>query len=307
MTTTDYTLRKAVDYVNENYPLIARNLSPDVLTDEPDALEAARFALRYAAERSNQDETAIEDALEGFAELSFDFLKRQARFLKTGHYALDTAEGLAEALYNDESLMTGHYLTGLMMTYALWPNHARILRYFLDEAVHTMPTGCSVIEVGVGHGLMASSILRDVPESTYTGVDLSPHSLAFSRESFQLFGIDESRWQLLEGDATSADMSIAPADWLVCCEVLEHVDDPVGLLRGMQPLIKPDGKAFISTVANLEAEDHVYLFDDAAHIQRAIAEAGFTVISERALVLPGSEETTPEPLNYAAVIRLQTT
>jgi 2-polyprenyl-3-methyl-5-hydroxy-6-metoxy-1,4-benzoquinol methylase len=294
-------LSGAVEWLAKEYPLIARNLSPDGLSDEPLALTAAQSALDYAAKRCRNDPDALAQALDSFAEISFDFLRRQARFMKTGKYALTSADGLADDLYRNEDLMRGHYLDGLLMTYALWPNHARFLE-FLDSAVCSQLGDTDhIVEVGVGHGLMATRMLQ-AARTSYTGIDLSPHAIAYCIDAFGATGISEDRWNFIEGDATSGGFDVQPANWLVCCEVLEHVDDPRALLESFAPLIAPGGHAFVTTVANLEAEDHVYLFDDAAHIRRTIAYAGFTVEAERALVLPGYGDLQPLPLNYAAVI-----
>jgi 2-polyprenyl-3-methyl-5-hydroxy-6-metoxy-1,4-benzoquinol methylase len=49
--------------------------------------------------------------------------------------------------------------------------------------------------------------------------------------------------------------------------VLEHVDDPASLLAALRGRVDRGAPAFVSTVANMEAEDHVYLFHDAQHIR----------------------------------------
>ncbi len=293
------TLEGAIAHLREEYPLIAGNLSVEVLAADS-ALASARRAFDYALERAEGDDEKIASGLEGFAEISFDFLRLQARFLKTGQYARQSAEGLADDLYRNEEDMRGYYLDGLLLTYALWPNHSRIFQFFEDTVL--ADPGSSVAEVGLGHGLMATTLLRAHESIHYTGLDLSPHSLAFSREAFQKLGIDSDRWELHEGDATEVSLEVEPASWFVCCEVLEHVDDPVGLLSSCRNLIGDDGKGFISTVANLEAEDHVYLFRDAGEIHQMVADAGFELIDERALPLPGSENNDPLPLNWAGVI-----
>lgn len=293
------TLESAIDYLRVEYPLIATNLSVDVLGGDP-ALDSARRALAYAVERSGSNPDAMRGGVEGFAEISFDFLRLQARFLKTGHYARASAQGLADDLYRSEEDMRGYYLDGLLLTYALWPNHARILHFF-EKTVLADP-GASVTEIGVGHGLMATTLLRAHEQLTYTGIDVSPHSLAFSRETFESLGIDADRWNLHEADATEASFAVEPASWFVCCEVLEHVDDPVGLLASCANLIADDGRGFISTVANLEAEDHVYLFRTVDEIHEMVHQAGFRVADECSLPLPGSEVADPLPLNWAAVV-----
>ena len=89
----------------------------------------------------------------------------------------------------------------------------------------------------------------------------------------------------------------------ICCEVLEHVDDPGSLLSALARRVDARAPAFLSTVANMEAEDHVYLFRDLAHIRSTIIDGGFTIDTEQPLALAGAEGLTPLPLNYSAIAR----
>jgi len=300
---TGYTLNQAVAWLRDNYPVIASNLTPDILRDEPEQLAVAQQVLDFATLRLESDGTTIDEALDSFAELSFDFLRLQATFLKTGRYARESAVGLSDALYNDADQMRGRYLSGLLLSYALWPNHTRMLQFFDEQVIRHLAPSNSIIEVGVGHGLMASRALM-TPGVQYTGVDISPHSIQYCKESLEALRIDPDRYSLETRDATIDTEEQYRRDWLICCEVLEHVDDPLSMLRGLKPLLKKDGRAFVSTVANLEAEDHVYLFNDVAEIETMIADAGFAVENHLAMTLPGSEGVDPLPVNYAATLRL---
>ncbi len=60
---------------------------------------------------------------------------------------------------------------------------------------------------------------------------------------------------------------------------------------------------FVSTVANLEAFDHVFLFNDPDHIRSTIRSAGLEIVDDRAMRLPGDKSTELVPYNYAAVVR----
>ncbi len=159
--------------------------------------------------------------------------------------------------------------------------------------------------MGPGHGLMAALLLDRCPDSTYVGLDISASSLRHAASSLEATGIDRDRYDLHLGDVTGDALGPIidpPFDAVVCCEVLEHVDDPASIARGLHDAIRPGGSAFVSTVANLEAEDHVYLFDDAGQIRALLEEAGFEVVDEQVRILPGAEDRTPLPLNYSAVL-----
>lgn len=296
-------LARAADEIMREYPLIARGLSPQALKDEPGALAAAEYTIDYAWRRSGADDERFSGMLEAFAMLSFDFLRLQAKFNQTGHYALTSAEGLSDTLYSDGEEMLGRYIEGLLVTYAMWPNHSRILDFFRTELIANLHAGSRVREIGVGHGLMAKMVLSQVPDAEYLGIDLSPHTISYCEAALaEDIGDSSSSWSFVHADATEVAVTHEPGDWFICSEVLEHVDQPLDLLASCRSLIHDAGRGFLTTVANLEAEDHVYLFNDADHIRRTLNEGGFSVERELALPLPGSEDATPLPMNYAAIV-----
>lgn len=298
------TLEELASRVAASYPVIGGGLLPLVADDDDPRLPFARLGLAHALSGVDTD-AELERLIEAFAVTSFDFLRLQARFYETGAYARSAAEGLVDELYGDDEKMSGYYLDGLALTYALWPNHADLLRHFVTRFVAHLAPGSRVLEVGPGHGLMAALLLDRCADSTYVGLDISASSLRHAAASLEAAGVPRDRYALHLGDVTGdalGPITDRPFDAAVCCEVLEHVDDPASIARGLHDAIRPGGVAFVSTVANLEAEDHVYLFDDADQIRRLLDGAGFAIVDEQVRVLPGAEHRTPLPLNYSAVL-----
>ena len=106
--------------VSHRYPTIHNGLLPQWIeagTSEWDAADAALSYVLAATDGSGED--ALDHVVEAFAQTSIDFLRLQARFRQTGVYARSTADGLLEELYADDDEMSGHYLHGLAMTYAM--------------------------------------------------------------------------------------------------------------------------------------------------------------------------------------------
>ena len=286
------------------YPVIGGGLIDKCLPPDDPAWVEAQLALGFVAQRSDDD---LESELDAFAAVSIDFLRLQARFMTSGTYA--RAGGAAELvadLYDDPSKMKGYYLDGLALTYALWPNHARMIRFMRDRFLPLLRPGDRVVEVGVGHGLLAALMFEAQPDLTYVGVDISPSSLDYAAAALARTGVDPGRVTMVEADAMSGDLvSLAGSagfDAAICCEVLEHVDTPAALSAALTAALDTQRPGFLSTVANMEAEDHVYLFHDVDEIRDMLTTTGWQIGDDLPSVLPGAESWHPLPVNYSAVV-----
>lgn len=291
------------------YPLIGGGLVDKHLAPQDPAWTYAERALGFVAARSDDDLTT---ELEAFAAVSVDFLRLQARFMRTGRYArAGDAAGLVEELYNDASKMQGYYLDGLALTYALWPNHARMIEFMGEKFLPRLRPGDRVVEVGVGHGLLAALMFEAQPDLTYVGVDISPSALTYAQASLIRTGVDPDRIVMVHADAVSGDLLELAGqrgfDALVCCEVLEHVDHPDVLLSSLLAALRPGRPGFLSTVANMEAEDHVFLYRDVGEIRSMFAQTRWDLVEDLPSTLPGAESWDPLPVNYSAVVVPSTT
>lgn len=85
-----------------------------------------------------------------------------------------------------------------------------------------------------------------------------------------------NRYQVELRDVTITPME-PKASWLVCVEVLEHLDDPVAFLRGLRRNMEPGARAFITAALNAAHTDHIYLYRNANEVLAHLVEAGFTL------------------------------
>ncbi|MET0555696.1 MAG: class I SAM-dependent methyltransferase [Vicinamibacteria bacterium] len=295
-------LAGAQAWLQREYPQVASGFLP---AQEMEPALAALAERVYASLLRKCDASGrpVAEALEALVRMSVDFMRLQPRFMKTGRYASAGASSLFERFYGRGEVMEGYYLDGLLLTYAFWRNHARILRFFEDEFLAALPEDARLGEIGVGHGLMGLSALTRLTRARYDGLDLSPFALTYAEALFGANGVAAGRAALRCEDAQTGLPPGSGLDGAWCCEVIEHVTDPLPLLRGLRAALAPSGRGFVTTVANVEAEDHVYLFDDAAHVRRVLGEAGLAVEKEMALTLRGFEDARPLPQNYAAIVR----
>jgi len=292
----------ALRWLGSRYPAIMGGLEIDEPPEsELNGIRQEIFEL-YLRVASNKGRRA-EHGLEAFAKMTFDFIRLQSRFMRTGHYGRSSAEEIYDKFYSNSSYMEERYLDGLFLSYAFWPNHVRMIEKYRNSFLPRLEDSARVMEIGVGPGLMASDLCVRHPGVFYQAVDISSASSSWAEDVMKLRGISPERFGFIEADACAASFPIEANafDAGICCEVLEHVEHPDRLLSNLRSALKPGSNVFLSTVANVEADDHIFLFRDRQHIRSVISEAGFEVQEELVMPLKGMESADPQPLVYAAI------
>ena len=57
--------------------------------------------------------------------------------------------------------------------------------------------------------------------------------------------------------------------------MLEHLEEPVALLRALRAMLVPGGKAFITAAINAPNADHIYLYRNQEEVLAQLESAGF--------------------------------
>ena len=110
----------------------------------------------------------------------------------------------------------------------------------------------AVLEVGCGSGVLAEMLIASGVR--YHGFDLSPVAIEKARKR-------NPEGEFFVGDAADATAYRAAYDALVCCEVLEHVDDDLAAIERWKP-----GSTCICSVPNFDYESHVRFFSSAEKV-----------------------------------------
>lgn len=222
-------------------------------------------------------EQAVQAAVKGYATFAMQSMRLQAAFERERCYKAKTHEQAASEVYFNERHMMDEYLPGLLLSHFLWPHHYRQLQFFDSAFVQAMRVAGarSFMEVGVGTGLYSSLLLRRLPDVRGLGLDISPSSKQFTEAQMQALGV-AGRYRVELRDVTAEPVE-PKADWLVCVEVLEHLDDPVAFLRGLRRNMAPGARAFITAALNAAHADHIYLYRNADEVLVQLCEAGFTL------------------------------
>ena len=288
---------EGLNYLNLKYPLLAKAAFRDQESELTD------YIARYLEQVLMVSGVKIETAMDAYAKTCFEFMKLQNKFLTTKRYAASSQVSLDYSLYSKKNLMEP-YLLGLLSTYLYWENHAKIFDFYCKDfcpfAKEIM--NADVLEIGTGHGLFASYILENNWNTSYLGIDISKSSLEFSGNLFKVMFPQLQQIKFSQKDATSPNFDLEKKyDLAICCEVLEHVENPEKLLQNIKQSLCENGRVFVTTVINLEAIDHIYLFKNSIEIRNLFKKSGFAVVEERVYKLPNSTSEL-EQSNYAAII-----
>lgn len=112
-------------------------------------------------------------------------------------------------------------------------------------AGHAPLTGCRLLDIGCGGGLLSEALAAR--GARVTGIDLAPASLAVAR----LHLLENPQLQVEYRQVSAEDLVASePAGWdvVTCMEVLEHVSEPQRLLGAIGKLVRPGGDVFLATI-----------------------------------------------------------
>ncbi|NNL99129.1 MAG: methyltransferase domain-containing protein [Gammaproteobacteria bacterium] len=233
-----------------------------------------------------------------------DTLREQMYFQRHKRYRHASFEEVAQSVYFDDEYMR-KYMHGLAITGYLWPNHRELHRFFAAN----IPTdrGGRYLEIGPGHGMYMMTAMRHSGYSEFHGIDLSPTSVAMTRDLLGSgrFG-DFRNCHIFEQDFLAGDIEAASCAAVVMGEVLEHVEQPGLFLERIRDVAADDAFIFITTPINAPAIDHIYLFDSFDSIESLVDAAGLSIRQQLLVPYPGLsvDESMQRllPINVALVL-----
>jgi 2-polyprenyl-3-methyl-5-hydroxy-6-metoxy-1,4-benzoquinol methylase len=199
-----------------------------------------------------------------------------------------------------------YHMHGLVLAQFLWPDQYCRFSFFRDHLPHYRNRVGRYLEVGSGHGLYLLEAMRLLDRATsFDAVDISPSSMALVQgmvgDSTQNRNVQFRLMDIF--DLPEAE----PYDFITMGEVLEHVEQPLNLLRRLHQMLSPAGRAYITTPANAPTRDHIYLFNNAAEIREMFTSAGFAIENEVAYypagVSPEKAARLKLPLMFAAFLK----
>lgn len=104
--------------------------------------------------------------------------------------------------------------------------------------------GVRIADIGCGGGILSEAMAR--AGAQVTAIDLAPEALDVARLHALESGLTVD-YRLVSAEAL-ADQMAGQFDAVTCLEMLEHVPDPLSVLRACALLLKPGGRLFLSTL-----------------------------------------------------------
>ena len=136
------------------------------------------------------------------------------------------------------------------------------MRFIQD---HVLLQGKQALDLGCGGGILSESLAK--AGAVVTGIDLSKPAL----EVAELHGLESQvkvHYELISAEAM-ADKNPGAFDLVTCMELLEHVPDPVAIVKASAKLLRPGGYAFFSTL-NRNLKSYLFAIIGAEYLLRIL-------------------------------------
>ena len=276
-------LQYIIDYISERNLRHGKKLKKQLrgLSDEYYVTAEAFFSnyIQYI----EKDGKSLEYGIDSYLKMLTDMFNEYLIFARTGEYSCKSFEDAYKKVYNNPDVME-YYMQGLLMSQYLWKHHHAMLKFFQSTLPRYKAT--RYLEIGGGHGLYLDQAMKLFgSDCYYEMVDISESSLKMAKTFINNDSITFKLQDIYEYKLEE------PFDFITMGEVMEHVEDPISILKALGNLLSNDGTAFITTPTNAPAIDHIYLFRNEEEIEDIIRKSGFEIKEQLSVY---SEDVTPE-------------
>jgi 2-polyprenyl-3-methyl-5-hydroxy-6-metoxy-1,4-benzoquinol methylase len=267
-------LQYIVEQISSKDPLHSKKIKKNIKKLDQVYIDRANLFLERYIEMLEQDGKTLDFAINCYLKMIADVNHESLHFLETGEYTSKSFDEVNVRVYNNPDVMA-YYMHALLLSQFLWKQHYDILLYFNKVIKDNSSRIFDYMEVGGGHGLYISEAINiNGNAANYDVVDISSTSLDIAKRLIRNDKVNYILSDIYEYEPRKK------YDFITMGEVMEHVENPVSLLKQLNRLLDENGKLFITTPTNAPAIDHIYLFRNADDIRVVIKEAGFSVESE---------------------------
>ena len=263
--------------------------------------EETRFEreLSYLLENYSLDRIA-----DGYIFVTNNYIVESKYFHEHGDYRYHSFEEVNSNLYADSEKMT-LYMLGLSLAEFFWETILKIHRFFEKTIRNT--SGDSYLEIGPGHGKYFLEAYNLGKFKRYVAVDVSQTAIDMTQAYINRYGkLPGGGYQLLHQDATLLPTD-SKYDFIVAQEVLEHIENPLELLKSIHNMLSENGTAYVLMPINTPSPAHIYLFKSISHVKEIIQAAGLKIVEEAYITANGiaidkAQEKRP-PINAGLLLK----
>ncbi len=257
----------------------------------------------------SKNKLSLENGVNSYHEMCTDMFNCHIKFLRTGRYPVQSLKEAKKNVYFNSVKMKS-YMVGLAISQFFWETHYKMFKH-LQKMILSRSKAHSYLEIGPGHGLFSHFSLNVLKSlSDYTAIDISKTSLRLTKDFLEFSSKTDFN---KVGNFINKDFlkikDKKKYDLIVCGEVLEHVSNPINLLKSLTNRLDKNGRVFISTCANCPAIDHVNEFFNINEIEKLFKKSKLKVVSRK--VLPVENVSYRMALqkkitvNYSAILKHQ--
>jgi SAM-dependent methyltransferase len=190
----------------------------------------------------------------------------------------------------------------LLLSIAFSIHRFEIHHYFREKFRRYVKPGSRCLEVGTGTGIDAAFMSETAHVDTY---DINPYSGRFLNllARNERIHFHNQRYRFLERGAY---------DFVALIELVEHIEDPLYYLKGVNTVLKAGGHAFLTFAVRMPQPDHLYHYPSVSKALEQVLEAGLEVCEDFLAVsslfpLNDADRATVGdknrfPLNYCCVV-----
>jgi 2-polyprenyl-3-methyl-5-hydroxy-6-metoxy-1,4-benzoquinol methylase len=213
---------------------------------------------------------------DGYQAFVLDVNRSQAEYERAGRYRHSAYDEVRAAVYDNPEYME-RYHWGVYVTTFAWEHHLRLYRFFRDYFLEILPPEGEMLELGAGSGIWAMLALLRRPAWRVRGVDISATSVSHANGFVQANGMAE-RISCERADAVTHRRP-EPADSVMSCFLLEHLERPEELIESLSHNLKTGGHAFVTAALSAAERDHIYEMRRESEVILLAEERGFRIVS----------------------------
>lgn len=272
-TSMDMLVRTTLELWPEHAKFLTRAFGSRTVEELNDSYVFADLILKIAGAR-------LPTYIASYRWMCEEFTGEQLHFSRTGSYRFSRLDEVEGSVYGQSEYMT-RYMDGLLISQVFWNNHLRAASLLKHRFLPANKLGGRHLEIGPGHGLFMYFAAESGRSAGISGWDISETSLTLTRHCIEKLGISMNIDLRLRD--VSANSVTETFDSIVLSEVLEHVEDPLALLKGVAENLSSDGRIFINVPVNSPAPDHIFLLKSPEEAIEIVRASGLHIVEQHLL------------------------